>query len=406
MSWTFYDAQGREKRATSAVGGRPVEVSSAALAALTAVTTANNGTYVLWPGSAITITEPGHYLLTTNPIFSAAGTAVLSQGNVAIYKNGVSVASAAFVDHATFLGSSIHPYEYVDCLAGDVIDLRYSTNNVPVNFGACKLYAVKQTVGPQGRGGKWWVSGVTYGGVLVNVPGNVVAPIMGDVFLYPDSGDTFSYDGASWVYTGPLPAVGAPPVVTSLPSWAAVVDGQQLIYAPNVAAAVASPQYPVAWHLVANKGHTPPWQDGWMVTGGEPLLTGTFPRWDVTLATGVITPWVGGPSITLPRGGQWRFRFGPVVARLASTATAGAASTFETGLIYGTNNWIGRKQHSHVGAWSSNSIDLEYTANSLQGDVIRAAQVLVSGSVQGLFDNVEAGVNLPTLSAMPVYLDP
>jgi hypothetical protein len=136
MSWTFYDAQGREKRATSAVGGRPVEVSSGALAALTSVTTANNGTYVLWPGSAITITEPGHYLLTTNPIFSAAGTAVLTQGNVAIFKNGVAVTAGIFVDHSTFLGGSVHPYEYVDCLAGDVIDLRYSTNNVPGRKGA------------------------------------------------------------------------------------------------------------------------------------------------------------------------------------------------------------------------------------------------------------------------------
>jgi hypothetical protein len=230
MSWTFYDAQGREKRASMAVGGRPVEVSSPALAVLTSVTTANNATYVLWPGSAITIPEPGHYLLTTNPIFAAAQSAVLTQGNVAIFKNGAAVTAGMFVDHATFLGGTVHPYEYVDCLAGDVIDLRYSTNNVPVSFGQAspvtKLYAVKQTIGPQGRGGKWWVSGVTYAGVLVNDPANVVAPLVGDVFLYPSSGDTFSYDGQVWVYTGPLPVGGVEGSGFGLPPSSAAVDGQ------------------------------------------------------------------------------------------------------------------------------------------------------------------------------------
>jgi hypothetical protein len=52
------------------------------------------------------------------------------------------------------------------------------------------------------RGSRWWTSGAPY-----NNPADIPTSslVSGDLFLYPDSGDTFGWTGTSWDYTGPLP---------------------------------------------------------------------------------------------------------------------------------------------------------------------------------------------------------
>jgi hypothetical protein len=260
MSWTFYDAQGREKRAAG-----PPPVSEYALA------TGGTGTYdiravpttqiwalplssaVVKSGSAdacfrqnaadgsVTILVAGWYSIDSTVAISGAIAAnIRIDSGVWFNTTDTPVALNTNLPGLTTLANAVGDSgpagrvfqtcsQQVFLAAGTRIGVfAYNSDTVTRNLYSERFSIARIGTGIQGpRGGsKWWTSGVTYGGVLVNAPADVVAPVQGDIFLYPDSGDTFSYDGQVWVYTGPLPVGGVEGSGFGLPPSSAAVDGQ------------------------------------------------------------------------------------------------------------------------------------------------------------------------------------
>lgn len=255
MTWTFYNALGQEKRAMAPppsseyafvqalAGGAAVNVGAQTLNAWFAYplaqgvprTSTPTGAFVINADGSLTVRDAGIYDIEANINATLQWTTASARLVAGIGVGATPAAAAAnIVSRQDDLSGASNAYPStgqagaVTLAAGDKVwALGYGQTNA--GSAAVTQFSITRVgSGPQGpRGGsKWWTSGVTYSGILVNDPADVVAPIQGDIFLYPDSGDTFSFDGSVWVYSGPLPVGGVEPSAFGLPPSSSVVDGQ------------------------------------------------------------------------------------------------------------------------------------------------------------------------------------
>jgi hypothetical protein len=345
MSWTFYDAQGREKRAAG-----PPPVSEYALA------TGGTGVYDIrsvptvqvWAlplssvvvksatadacfrqnaaDGSVTILVAGWYSIDSTVAISGAIAANIridsgvwfntTDTPVALNTNlpGLTALANATGDSGPAGRVFQTVSQQVFLAAGTRLGVfTYNSDTVTRNLYSERFSIARIGTGIQGpRGGsKWWTSGVTYGGVLVTDPADVVAPVQGDIFLYPNSGDTFSYDGQVWVYTGPLPIGGVEPSAFGLPPSSSAVDGQ-IVHMQDATMRAAGVRWSFAYSSFGNR---------WEFIGGSPYYLENDSIFS-TVATHTVYQDVG-MGFTLPYAGTYIVELGGL---LTTAAVAGNAA--------------------------------------------------------------------------------
>lgn len=110
--------------------------------ALSAVSTASESTFASWTGVSLTVPETGTYALWTGPIRIAVTAAVLTGARWSMANNSVNFGD--FVRHVgtdQFDESTSSLYQHAALVAGDVLSLRYATNNQSANFSVPTIYA-------------------------------------------------------------------------------------------------------------------------------------------------------------------------------------------------------------------------------------------------------------------------
>jgi len=346
MTWTFYDAQGREKRASSPPnlleyayrsGGWATAQSTAA--ATWKTLPIQSGVPYLTPVGAftenadgsITVRDAGWYQVSACAVCISATTFAATLGP----NNNAQNYYAQAGDNSTGASKDLSLGAAWYFNAGDKVYLTvYTTAAVAGANVQCRVFSITRVgAGPMGvqgpRGGKWWVSGVTYSGILVNVPADVVAPIQGDTFLYPDSGDTYSFDGSVWVYTGPLPVGGLQPSYPDFPP--NPVDGQVVNFQDSTMRAAGC-----RWSFVYRAGGT---AGGglykWEFIGGAPYQVSTDAVFSTAATAYAAT---AGPAFTLPFPGIYDIE---IMGRVTTAAVAGntAFLSYACGGTGANDNW-------------------------------------------------------------------
>jgi hypothetical protein len=334
VSWTFYNAQGQEKRATSAllpneyaIQGNGGAAASApqntwtrlALGALNNQSPASADCLRFNADGTVTILQSGWFSLwglvgPTGAMAAAQGTQISWWTDATDTTPTPPVNTPIRCEYAMTAGFPIWEVTGdIYLAAGTRVGIAaYNRDATARTYATTQWTVARIGAGPTGptgaqgtRGGTWWTSGMT---PTINNPADVPTPVVGDVFLYPDSGDTFSYNGTAWTYTGPMPVAGRPALVTALPT-GTILEGTEIYF--QAAAGVN-------WHLRYRAAGAPyPWE----YIGGPPLRAAIDT--DQTYAEGAtyVDTATPGPQITLPLAGDYTYNY--TAGLYIATQTAG-----------------------------------------------------------------------------------
>lgn len=136
--------------------------------------------------------------------------------------------------------------------------------------------------------------------------GKPAAGKTGRIYRCTDTGQWLADTGAAWVDLNAAPAL-----VTSLPG--SPFDGQEVYFS-------ADPTNGIVWHFRYRSASASTYK--WEFVGGSPLFAEVSTNQNIAIGAGVVDPSTVGPTITVPRAGDYEITFS-LEAQMSASGTAG-----------------------------------------------------------------------------------